>query len=75
MTNPPPPQAVPPFRESIDAIDEAHPLKMPFTWDKTYLYPRFDRMETKVAFFVDHIEYLTQRIASLEARLADRPDV
>ena len=72
MTNPPPPQPVPSFRESIEAIDEAHPLKMPFTWDKTYLYPRFDRIETKVDFFVEYIDFLTQRIESLEARLAER---
>ena len=73
MTNPPP-DPVPTFRESIEAIDETFPLKMPFTWDKTLLYPRFDRIETKVEFFVDYIEFLTQRIESLEARLAERSD-
>ena len=74
MTNPPPPQPLPSFRESVDAIDDAHPLKVPFTWDRTYMFARFDRMETKIAFFVDYIDYLTQRIESLEARLAERPE-
>jgi len=73
MTNPPP-ESVPSFRESIAAIDERHPLKMPFSWDKTLLYPRFDRIETKVDFFVEYIDYLTKRVDALEARLAATGD-
>jgi hypothetical protein len=73
MTNPPP-QPVPTIRESVAAIDETHPLKMPFMADTTTLYPRLDRLDAKVAFFVDYIEALTARIADLETRLAERSE-
>ena len=42
-------------------------MKMPWYRPATYLWPRLERAEAKVAFFADYIEYLEARIAALES--------
>ena len=58
------------FRASIAAIDAEHPLRSPWHYDQSVTGPRLDRLDAKTAYFVDYIQYLEQRLAALEARLA-----
>ncbi|WP_440708337.1 hypothetical protein [Herbiconiux sp. YIM B11900] len=60
------------FRQSIRAIAEAHPLRTPWHYDQNLTSPRPDRLDAKTAYFVEYIQYLEQRIASLEDRLDGR---
>lgn len=43
-------------------------MKMPWHRDMSLLWPRFERAEAKVAYFVEYIDYLERRIAALEAK-------
>ena len=60
------------FRQSLEAIDADNPLRMPWWYDQSLSGPRLDRLDAKVAYYADYIQYLEGRIAALEARLADR---
>ncbi|MBO9626544.1 MAG: hypothetical protein J7484_09245 [Microbacterium sp.] len=58
------------LRTNIAAIEQSFPLRAPMYFDQTLISPRLDRADAKVAYLVDYIAYLEQRIAALEARPA-----
>lgn len=66
-----PPSPVPgsSLRPSIQAIDDANPLRIPWHFNQGHIGPRLDRLDAKSAYLVSYIEYLEHRIAGLEARL------
>lgn len=55
------------LRQSFEAIDQDHPLRLPWRFNQHHIGPRLDRLDAKTAYLVDYIAYLEQRIARLEA--------
>lgn len=61
------------LRQSFEAIDQGHPLRLPWRFNQHYIGPRLDRLDAKTAYLVDYIAYLEQRIERLEAGNAAEP--